>query len=850
MKTILEAATPDNPADSAQDTAQAPAVPKEREADAITPITPAEFCSAMAIDVPGSAQAVVTVGRSGQPNDHQWNTEPPDVLGLWMAERSAERKPAYGTFVSAYDRTKVSRFRGRAQDSVVACRTLVLDIEGSPEKYNKPGGVDSGYNGAREAARALSAFVRATGLTPSYIVETGSGGLHAYFVLTRPLPVKQWQPLAQGLVALCREHGFKVDAQCTTDAARITRAPGSRHQATGKKVQAHCWRKAGYTPEELAQLFNVDGAEFASKPPAGASAYTDANAAALGTTHSQYSYAKAAEQCGAMRRAAARNGRDTPYPVWILGIGTAKHSVEGETYAHEISSGHEGYDQTETDRKLASLTAGPATCETWTEVFGPGGPCETCEWRGEIKSPITLGRITETSAPGIATEDTPAPDADAPEWVQKLNRQFAQTRMGSDAILIDFSTPRVGMHGASYGLGYLSTTAFCALHRGRFAPIQKPGDKPPPLANAWLAHPQRRQYEGVVFAPGEVVPPNILNLWQGFAVTSAPGDVSLWLRLLDALVPESATHRYVLAWLAWKVQNPGGVPDTVLVVTGGKGTGKNSLLTPLLTAFGTHAMLVDDPELIAGRFTHHLMDKALGVLDEAVFVGDPRQSDRIKSRVTARHMLYEQKGFDPAPGINRCAYVMLTNHAHAWQATTDERRAVVVETGDSLRGDHAFWNEYHAWANGPGPAALLHYLQGVDVSSFNPRAIPRNDALQRQIEMTALRDPLVSWWHGVLDVGEVVWLESGMTRRIELRDDAETEVPREAMRQCYEQSPVGRAARVARWPAVARRVRAWTGGGDAQRRDGIDRVRVRYDVLPPLSVLRERFTEATGARFD
>ena len=106
MKTILEAAPPDNPADSAQETAQAPAVPKERVADAITPITPAEFCSAMAIDMPGSAQAVVTVGRSGQPNDHQWNTEPPDVLGLWMAERSAERKPAYGTFVSAYDRTR------------------------------------------------------------------------------------------------------------------------------------------------------------------------------------------------------------------------------------------------------------------------------------------------------------------------------------------------------------------------------------------------------------------------------------------------------------------------------------------------------------------------------------------------------------------------------------------------------------------------------------------------------------------------------------------------------------------------------------------------------------------------
>ena len=68
---------------------------------------------------------------------------------------------------------------------------------------------------------------------------------------------------------------------------------------------------------------------------------------------------------------------------------------------------------------------------------------------------------------------------------------------------------------------------------------------------------------------------------------------------------------------------------------------------------------------------------------------------------------------------------MLTNHEYVWQASNDERRAVVIESGESLRGNLEFWKQYHAWVLGDGPAALLHYLQGVDLAGFNPRAIPK-----------------------------------------------------------------------------------------------------------------------------
>ena len=544
-----------------------------------------------------------------------------------------------------------------------------------------------------------------------------------------------------------------------------------------------------------------------------------------------------------MRKAALRNGADTPYPVWFLTTSIAKLSVEGPDYAHEISCGHPDYEPAVMDKKLESSTGGPAGCTTLAAAYGPGGPCDTCEYKGTIKNPaVQLGALVNVAPPGEVAQSTPE---NVVEWVSELNQRFALVRHGTKLVIVDFKTPSMGGRGVSYGIGFLDVAGFRSMMNGRFAPVQKAGEKQRALSDAWLSHPQRRQYEGLVFGPGEVLPPSILNLWQGFAVEPVAGDVSPWLDVLAALVPNEAERRYVLHWIAWKIQNPGGVPDTILILKGAKGTGKNSLFDPLILLFGRHAMLADDPELIAGRFTWHLMSLSFAVLDEAVFIGDPKQADRVKSRVTAKTMHYEQKGMDPVQGVNRCAYVMLTNHEYVWQATNDERRAVVIESGECLRGNLGFWKQYHAWVLGDGPAALLHHLQGVDLAGFNPRAIPKGEALRKQIEQTALRDPVAAWWHQCITEGAIRWRDA-TDRVVYLNTDGVTEIDGASLRMSFEQSATNRGRISNGWAAAARRIKGWAGP------DGVQRVRARIgdsrewrDLLPTLQVLRAAFTQAT-----
>jgi hypothetical protein len=188
---------------------------------------------------------------------------------------------------------------------------------------------------------------------------------------------------------------------------------------------------------------------------------------------------------------------------------------------------------------------------------------------------------------------------------------------------------------------------------------------------------------------------------------------------------------------------------------------------------------------------------------------------------------------------------MLTNHEDVWQATSDERRAVVIEVGETLRSNLEFWKRYHAWALGDGPAALLHYLQGVDLTGFNPRVIPKGEALRKQVEQTALRSPAAAWWHQCLSEGAVRWRD-GIECVTYLDDAAETEIDRLGLRLSYEQSAAARGRTRTDWAAVSKRLVGWA--GDA----GIRKTKVRADggrawreVLPSLQTLRAAFTAST-----
>ncbi len=119
--------------------------------------------------------------------------------------------------------TRQSRGGGRRnRKNATAVRALWVDIDVKP---NSP----DHYATLAEAIASLFWFCDRLGIPrPSIIVVTG-GGLHAYWLSDRVLTIAEWQPYANALKAAAKTAGLKIDAACTSDAARVLRVPDTRN---------------------------------------------------------------------------------------------------------------------------------------------------------------------------------------------------------------------------------------------------------------------------------------------------------------------------------------------------------------------------------------------------------------------------------------------------------------------------------------------------------------------------------------------------------------------------------------------------------------------------------------------
>ena len=116
----------------------------------------------------------------------------------------------------------------RKQVNVELTKSLFIDVdcgEGKP------------FADQREGAKALKVFLKASGLPPPMIVNSGRG-LHVYWPLTEALAPTDWQPLADALKECAKHHDFQIDAAVTADSARVLRPMGT-HGRAGQHPRQH-----------------------------------------------------------------------------------------------------------------------------------------------------------------------------------------------------------------------------------------------------------------------------------------------------------------------------------------------------------------------------------------------------------------------------------------------------------------------------------------------------------------------------------------------------------------------------------------------------------------------------------
>lgn len=334
--------------------------------------------------------------------------------------------------------------------------------------------------------------------------------------------------------------------------------------------------------------------------------------------------------------------------------------------------------------------------------------------------------------------------------VAKLNETYALVIVGDKTAIMKLA--------ADGGIKLLTHSAFDLWHANNYIFYQdKNGDqKRIALAKFWLHHPQRRQYEGIVFAPGRDVPGHF-NLWHGFAVAPRPGDCSKFLAHLKDNVCRGNEDllKWVVGWFAQIVQHPDRKMGTSLVMRGKQGTGKTKVGQVIGSILGEHYALVSDPRYVTGRFNAHLVSCLLLHCDESFWAGDHAAEGKLKDLITGDYHFIEYKGKEPIRVRNYVRLLVTGNPDWLIPAGFEERRFAVLDIGEAKIQNAEYFAAIDAEMNNGGREALLDFLLRFDLTSVDLRTIPKTAALLDQ--KLASLSPEQGWWLDTLMRGELPW---------------------------------------------------------------------------------------------
>src|SRR5262249_8946200 len=232
------------------------------------------------------------------------------------------------------------------------------------------------------------------------------------------------------------------------------------------------------------------------------------------------------------------------------------------------------------------------------------------------------------------------------------------------------------------------------------------------LGRWWIDHEQRRQFDGIVYAPGLSAANGKLNLWNGFGCEPREGKWDLYYdHLYNNICCGNAEHlEYMLNWMAYAVQQPGRPGEVAVVWRGKEGTGKGVAAKQFGRLFGTHFRHVVHAKHLTGHFNAHMQHISVLYADEAFFAGDRSHESVLKALVTEETLMIEPKGLDPFAVRNCVHLIMSSNSDWVVPAGADARRYFVLNVGDKHLQDLEYFDAVVRQMDNGGREGLLHHL--------------------------------------------------------------------------------------------------------------------------------------------
>jgi hypothetical protein len=427
----------------------------------------------------------------------------------------------------------------------------------------------------------------------------------------------------------------------------------------------------------------------------------------------------------------------------------------------------------------------------------------------------------------------------------ELQRRYCLIKLGGEVRLIDRDQLSAIQSGRALGALDMYRDRAANLLLARELEALPVASKPQVIKAAFWVSPNTHVFDAVAFDP-RPQGPNVLNYWSPPPAAPRRGDWSVVRDFLrDVICSGNQKHYdYLLRYIAHMLQRPEEKPGVMLVLLGGQGTGKGTLFRLLGKLWPRTMLQVSDVAHVVGQFNAAMERNYVICMDEALFSGDRKAMDRLKSLITEPDITVEQK-YEPRRTIRSFhRFFAASNHDHFGRIDVDDRRFVFLRTSTDRQRDHDYFGQiYRALETESVLAALTYDLLALDLTHFNVRDRPVT-AENTEQKVRSL-EGFDRYWFEVLCTGDLgatsahgsgrVWTDSVFVPTSMLVAGSRGFQQGVRQHQPLQSREISRA--LGKWCPEA-----------TSSRSTVHRQQVRGYQLPALQVARTSFEKAAGGQ--
>lgn len=289
--------------------------------------------------------------------------------------------------------------------------------------------------------------------------------------------------------------------------------------------------------------------------------------------------------------------------------------------------------------------------------------------------------------------------------------------------------------------------------------------KPKDVFNDFLVNPNTHVYDAIAFSPLKTSP-TTLNYWVSPSIQPKQGDWYVLQEFLHTVICDNdiVLFDYLIRYLAHMLQKPEEKPGIMIVLLSGQGTGKGTFYRLLERIWSRTTLQVSDIAEVVGQFNAALERNFVVCMDEALFHGDKKSLEKLKSLITEPKCRIEQK-YQPSRTIDSYHRLFASsNHNHFAHVDKDDRRFLFVRVSSAHKQDQLYFDAVNnALENDDVIAAMMFDLMNLDLTEFNIRKRPiTEEHLSQRLQSLS---GFERFWFEVLQAGGVTYRWDGLLQR-------------------------------------------------------------------------------------